>query len=87
MEPQNLDFVYTVAEAARQLKIGRTAMYELVMSGRVRSVTIGRCRRIPASCIAAYLAQLLEQPEDLPPPPEGNADNGTTQAERSIEHL
>lgn len=65
MESTASDFVYTVAEAARKLKIGRTAMYELVMSGRVRSVTIGRSRRVPARCIAEYLAQLLEQSEDL----------------------
>ena len=61
-----MDFVYTVAEAARHLKIGRTAMYELVMSGQVRSITIGRSRRVPASCIAEYLTQLLEQPADVP---------------------
>ncbi|GID98033.1 helix-turn-helix domain-containing protein [Amorphoplanes digitatis] len=66
METQSQDFVYTVAEAARQLKIGRTAMYELVMSGQVRSVTIGRSRRVPAKCIAEYLTQLLEQPADVP---------------------
>jgi excisionase family DNA binding protein len=66
VESNASDFVYTVAEAARQLKIGRTAMYELVMSGQVRSVTIGRSRRVPASCIAEYLTNLLEQPADLP---------------------
>lgn len=65
METNAPDFVYTVAEAARQLKIGRTAMYELVMSGRVRSITIGRSRRVPASCIAEYLTHLLEQPADI----------------------
>lgn len=65
VETSTSDFVYTVAEAARQLKIGRTAMYELVMSGRVRSVTIGRSRRVPASCIAEYLTYLLDQSSDL----------------------
>ncbi|MGW4944514.1 helix-turn-helix domain-containing protein [Actinoplanes sp. NPDC004185] len=66
VETQSPDFVYTVAEAAQQLKIGRTAMYELVMSGQVRSVTIGRSRRVPSSCIADYLTQLLEQSADVP---------------------
>ncbi|MEV6630071.1 helix-turn-helix domain-containing protein [Actinoplanes sp. NPDC051470] len=66
VETQSMDFVYTVAEAARHLKIGRTAMYELVMSGQIRSVTIGRSRRIPASCIAEYLSHLLDQPADFP---------------------
>jgi excisionase family DNA binding protein len=66
VETDAIDFVYTVAEAARQLKIGRTAMYELIMSGEVRSVTIGRrSRRVPALCIADYLDRLLEQPVDL----------------------
>jgi excisionase family DNA binding protein len=65
VETDAIDFVYTVAEAARQLKIGRTAMYELIMSGEVRSVTIGRSRRVPASCIADYLARLLEQPSSI----------------------
>jgi hypothetical protein len=41
-------------------------MYELIMSGEVRSVTIGRrSRRVPALCIADYLDRLLEQPVDL----------------------
>lgn len=65
MEANANDIVYTVAEAARQLKIGRTAMYELIMSGEVRSVTIGRLRRVPAHCLAEYLSHLLEQPADI----------------------
>ena len=64
VESTAADFVYTVAEAARQLKIGRTAMYELVMSGEVRSVTIGRSRRVPMQCIEEYLTRLLGQPAD-----------------------
>ena len=60
-----MDIVFTVAEAARQLKIGRTTMYELVMSGQVRSVTIGRSRRVPASCISEYVAGLLTAPASL----------------------
>ncbi len=66
MDARTIDIVYTVAEAARQLKIGRTAMYQLVMSGEVRSVTIGRLRRVPAQCLEEYVAQLLEQPTKIP---------------------
>ncbi len=58
--------IYTIEEAARQLGIGRTTMYALVMSGEVRSVTIGRLRRVPAQCIDDYVTNLLEQPADLP---------------------
>jgi excisionase family DNA binding protein len=58
--------IYTIKEAGIRLGVGRTLMYELVMSGAIRSVTIGRLRRVPAQCIDEYITQLLEQPADLP---------------------
>jgi excisionase family DNA binding protein len=42
------------------LSLGRSAIYEQIRSGRLRSVTEGRSRLIPASAIADYIA-LLEQ--------------------------
>jgi len=42
------------------LSLGRSAVYEQIRSGRLRSVTQGRSRLIPASAIADYIA-LLEQ--------------------------
>ncbi|MDT3395804.1 helix-turn-helix domain-containing protein [Streptomyces sp. B1866] len=45
----------TVEEAARRLGIGRTTMYALVSSGQIRSVKIGRLRRIPAQALTEYL--------------------------------
>jgi excisionase family DNA binding protein len=48
----------TVEEAAEQLGIGRTLMYELVKQGAIESVQIGRLRRIPADALPRYLAQL-----------------------------
>lgn len=53
------DLLLTVEEAARRLRIGRTQMYALITSGEVPSVTIGRLRRIPAECLAAYVSGLL----------------------------
>lgn len=50
--------VVTVEEAARALGIGRTMMYELIGSGAVESVTIGRLRRIPAGALGAFVDQL-----------------------------
>jgi hypothetical protein len=35
------------------------------MTGEVRSVTIGRLRRVPAHCLTEYLTHLLEQPADI----------------------
>lgn len=53
------DLLLTVEEAARRLKIGRTQMYNLIASGEVQSVTIGRLRRVPAECLASYVSRLL----------------------------
>jgi excisionase family DNA binding protein len=51
--------VLTIEEAARRLGVGRTTMYALVMSGEIRSVTIGRLRRVPARCLTEYVDALL----------------------------
>ncbi|MFI7217902.1 helix-turn-helix domain-containing protein [Micromonospora maritima] len=51
--------VLTIEEAARRLGIGRTTMYALVKSGQIRTVTIGRLRRVPAFCLDEYVQNLL----------------------------
>jgi len=48
----------TVEEAARRLRLGRTLVYRLISSGQLESVTVGRLRRIPAECLAEYVATL-----------------------------
>jgi excisionase family DNA binding protein len=50
--------LYRVNEAARVLSISRTVIYELIRSGRLRSVKEGRTRLIPASAVAEYVALL-----------------------------
>jgi excisionase family DNA binding protein len=52
--------LYRIADAMVMLSLGRTAIYEQVRSGRLRSVTQGRARLIPASAITEYVA-LLER--------------------------
>ena len=47
-----------VEEAAQRLGIGRSLMYQLVLSGSVESVPIGRLRRIPAECLDEYIQRL-----------------------------
>lgn len=54
-EPRRL---LRVEEAAHQLGIERTLMYELVGSGAVESVRIGRLRRIPVACLDEFVANL-----------------------------
>jgi excisionase family DNA binding protein len=50
----------TVPEAAAQLGIGRTLMYQLIRTGAVRSVRVGRLRRIRPADLAAYTASLAD---------------------------
>lgn len=50
--------LYRVPEAMQVLSLSRTVIYELIRSGRLRSVTQGRARLIPASAIAEYVALL-----------------------------
>lgn len=52
--------LYGVKDAMVALSLGRTAIYEQIRSGRLRSVTEGRRRLIPASAIVEYIA-LLER--------------------------
>ena len=53
--------LYEVTDAMRMLRLGKTAIYELIRSGRLRSVKQGRSRRIPAAAIRDYIALLEEE--------------------------
>jgi excisionase family DNA binding protein len=50
--------LYRVVDAMVVLSMSRSAIYEQIRSGRLRSVTQGRARLIPASAIADYIALL-----------------------------
>ena len=50
--------LYRVRDAMAVLSLGRSVIYEQIRSGRLRSVTQGRSRLIPASAIAEYVALL-----------------------------
>jgi excisionase family DNA binding protein len=45
----------------RILSLRRSTIYELIRSGRLRSVREGRARLIPASAIAEYVALLKNE--------------------------
>jgi excisionase family DNA binding protein len=49
----------TVTEAAARLGIGRTLMYELITTGTIPSVRLGRLRRIRTTDLEAYAASLI----------------------------
>jgi excisionase family DNA binding protein len=47
----------TVSEAAQQLGIGRSLLYELLADGQVESIHVGRLRRIPIDALADFIAR------------------------------
>lgn len=49
------------AEAAHILGVGRTALFGLLKSGRLRSVKLGGCRFVTADAILAFVRELEEQ--------------------------
>jgi len=42
-------------------------MYALVKSGDIRTVTIGRLRRVPAQCLEEYVNRLLNDGQSVAP--------------------
>ena len=54
----DVDRLFTVPEAAALLSVGRSVLYELMNEGKIRSVKVGRSRRIPRSALQEFLASL-----------------------------
>ncbi|MER7967919.1 helix-turn-helix domain-containing protein [Streptomyces griseoviridis] len=55
------DELLTVVQVMARLNLGRSKVYDLIRTRRLRSVTIGRCRRIPASAIGEFIAGQMER--------------------------
>lgn len=54
--PQQL--MYTPAEVADQLRIGKSKAYALIGSGEIQSVRIGALLRIPREALVSYIENL-----------------------------
>ncbi|SDR05593.1 helix-turn-helix domain-containing protein [Thermostaphylospora chromogena] len=50
-----------VDEAAEALAISRAKLYQLMASGAISYVRIGRSRRIPVVAIEAFIAALVDK--------------------------
>lgn len=55
LSSKDLPLVLTVPQLADVLQIGRNAAYDLVKSGQICSIRIGRTIRIPQSALYKYL--------------------------------
>lgn len=51
----------TVEQAARRLNVGRSLVYQLMTSGELESVHVGRLRRVPADALATFVANLRRE--------------------------
>jgi excisionase family DNA binding protein len=50
--------LYRVDGALIELGIGRATLYRLIKSGEIRTVKIGKSRRIPAEALDEFVANL-----------------------------
>jgi excisionase family DNA binding protein len=51
--------VYCVEGAAEALRLSRSALYELIRSGELRSIKQGKRRLVPLSALADYVDRAL----------------------------
>ncbi|MEV0191719.1 helix-turn-helix domain-containing protein [Kitasatospora purpeofusca] len=51
----------TVPEVMTRLRLGRSAVYDLIRTNRLRSITIGRARRITYGSYRSFVASRLEE--------------------------
>jgi len=54
----------TVSDAARRLEISRSLFYELLASGDIESIHVGRTRRIPVQALTDYIYRLPQKADD-----------------------
>ena len=51
----------TPKAAAERLSLAESTLYQLLTSGQIESVKIGRARRVPIDALTAYISRLREE--------------------------
>ncbi|MDR6980446.1 helix-turn-helix domain-containing protein [Streptomyces sp. NPDC088251] len=51
----------TVPQVMARLQLGRSAVYDLLRTGQLASITLGRARRIPTHALTDFIHTRLEQ--------------------------
>lgn len=59
-----IDRLYTPDQAAQVLGCGRTRVYAFIKSGELRSVKLGKSRRIPRSALDEFIESLEDANDD-----------------------
>jgi excisionase family DNA binding protein len=53
--------LYTIEESAHALSIGRTRVFDLVRTNQLRSVKIGKSRRVPLDALQEYVRSIEDE--------------------------
>ena len=62
-----------IPEVMERLAVGQTKVYELMSSGELRSVKVGRSRRVPSDELERFMAELDDSRPNLRlPEPRGS---------------
>ncbi|WP_030899257.1 helix-turn-helix domain-containing protein [Streptomyces sp. NRRL F-5126] len=51
----------TVPQVMARLQLGRSTVYDLLRTGQLASITLGRARRIPTRALTDFIRTRLEQ--------------------------
>ncbi|WP_329362418.1 helix-turn-helix domain-containing protein [Streptomyces sp. NBC_01483] len=51
----------TVPQVMERLQLGRTAVYDLIRTRQIASLTLGRTRRIPTHALTDFIRTRLDQ--------------------------
>jgi excisionase family DNA binding protein len=57
---RSLPHLLAIKQVIYELGIGRTAVYELIKDGKLRTVTIGRRRLVPLAAMDEFIASLAK---------------------------
>ena len=54
---ERIPLILHVEDLMQLLDVGRNTAYELVRSGKIRSIRVGRCYRIPRDSVIDFLSK------------------------------
>ncbi|WP_432033140.1 helix-turn-helix domain-containing protein [Streptomyces antibioticus] len=59
--PNRPEELLTVPQVMARLQLGRSAVYDLLRTRQLASITLGRARRIPTHALADFIRTRLDQ--------------------------
>jgi excisionase family DNA binding protein len=62
-----------IPDVRERLSVGQTKVYELMSSGELRSVRVGRARRVPSEELERFMAELDDTRPNLRLPAPGRS--------------